>query len=157
MKTRSGFVSNSSSSSFVLIGRKITVEEAKKLWKTSRVVVDSHIYGGEGYYIFELKTKAMMDLFEKMSNGGFNFQINNGEPYDIIYEPEYYEVFTGNINDDENFLEFNPSELPPIVCRAVYLRVDQHTPKNAKEMLNVIESQMIHGSENNNEDESNET
>jgi hypothetical protein len=140
MKFRNGFVSNSSSSSFVMIGRPITLAEAEKLFETSRVVADTRMYGGEGYYIIEVKTPEMMQVLKEASEGKFNFtksskNYNNGQPYVVNFEVDYYEVFAGEISDDgETSFAFAPSELPPIMCSAIYMRVDQHTPKNANEM-----------------------
>jgi hypothetical protein len=69
MKCRSGFVSNSSSSSFVLIGKEISRDVAKKLLKDKYPV---WFLGGEkfeGRNLVELQTPAMaeyLDSIEKL-------------------------------------------------------------------------------------------
>lgn len=138
MIIRIGFVSNSSSSSFIIIGREIDVKEAEKLLGESRILVDTDLHGSEGDIIIDLEDKKTLKVLKEAVDGKFNFtSVSN---YNYTFHPKFYEVFAGKIQDDYE-LEFNASELPPIKCKAYFLTVDYHTPVDAKELREKYDAQ----------------
>ena len=87
MKIRNGWVSNSSSSSFIVIGKEILSEEAKK---EENLFVKTDMWGGEGVYAIHLSLSSEdIDRLEK-----------NNIP------THYYKVYQYN-KDEDNRLKID--------------------------------------------------
>ena len=72
MKIRSGFVSNSSSSSFVIIGDSVNLSDLKPTDKNIIAVVD----GYDNSTIATIKGKAMIDFLKEHSDSVYDVFIN---------------------------------------------------------------------------------
>ena len=97
MKIRLGFVSNSSSSSFVVVGSKLshgdTFKQAEELIKTGRLYAEGS-WSCDGVDFFKV-TQEMWDMYEKGIRGFFEF-------YDAqIMAEEYSKVKKSEIVGDE--------------------------------------------------------
>lgn len=117
MKIRNGFISNSSSSNFVIIGEKISAEEAKK---SENVFTVTNVLSSEGFYAkfnisnddidkLELATKINVEYYNIAQN------LSNDNTLDIDAIVSYknnnnLKVISGVVNqywDIERIIEVN--------------------------------------------------
>jgi hypothetical protein len=125
MKKRIGFVSNSSSSSFVFIGRRIDIKEAEELIKSGKnnIIADTNQSGGDGDIIMETIDVKILNVLKRA--------VNNEWGEDCV--PTLYEVFAASGSDSYS-LEFNPTDLPPITLTIYNMNIDYHNPGSAEEL-----------------------
>jgi len=116
MKIRNGFVSNSSSSSFILIGikldSKLTSEELARKYLTEDAI-NEHISDNINKYTGEDKDGWWVDLWDECASGGRDF-INS----EMTYVSDDYNSFLGKllVDTDEELEdgEFSFSEISKI-------------------------------------------
>lgn len=93
MKIRNGFISNSSSTSFLLVGKKVEIKDIKKLDKHYIVIGPSIFDGLDVFDLYDYETLYVIskypDKFEVflVENFELNPDISN-----ILEENEYYNI-----------------------------------------------------------------
>lgn len=115
MKTRNGFVSNSSSSSFVLIGEKVDLQNIKP------ENLEDNLYMTSTGIAYEGNIWARIDgpeILEFLQNSVENENLNLGSTY-LVYHVSY---------DGEN--EIDVTKLPKKKLSVVCEEVDQHEARN---------------------------
>lgn len=114
MKTRSQFISNSSSSSFIITGEKVSFEDAKNfedcVWFTEKELSD-----GEDY--IELTPKIIKTLEEQSQKGNLNISFSDGI---ILKNTKWYEKY-----DNEYII--TPEDLHKCILNK---EIDQHSTRN---------------------------
>jgi len=114
MKTRSQFISNSSSSSFIITGEKVSFEDAKNfedcIWFTEKELSD-----GEDY--IKLTPEIIKTLEEQSQKGNLNISFSDGV---ILKNTRWYERY------DEEFL-ITPEDLHKCILNK---EIDQHSTRN---------------------------
>jgi len=107
MKTRNGFVSNSSSSSFVAIIEKSTFDKVLSMLKDDRdKKVIKHVANKESRF-----GKTLMTVNEYQDSGGFSNLFGEGDDFDFegagITEEEVESPYDQNECEDETYCPSN--------------------------------------------------
>ena len=79
MKIRNGFVSNSSSSSFVLIGKSINISELTTKHVKDTTYIEAKDLYGEGVDIFVLSNRKILDFIKRFGSNFVNAYIDARE------------------------------------------------------------------------------
>ena len=103
MKIRQGFVSNSSSSSFMLIGKKVNIMEVSNSDIEDKTFVTIGKPMGDGSDIFYIDTIQMLWFVKTAQKIDFNIDWFDG--FDV------YETFEPNHRTEEE-IKFNSKDLP---------------------------------------------
>jgi hypothetical protein len=114
----------------VIVGRKLSVEEAEKILPNSNVMVDTHIWGGDADIMTDDFCPRMFDVFKRAAKGEW------GE--ELI--PTFYEVFVMSEYNSE--LQFNPKDLPHVTMGIFELSIDQNRVSDADHLLALYRSEI---------------
>ena len=112
MKTRQGFVSNSSSSSFVIFGEKLAWHDLPTNTTDDETFWMSGMPCGEGWDVFPL-TPAMIELIRKKGRNG-----------------DYYRAFKSFYSETEQVIRTD--ELPPVFTVFAFEKSQHSSDGNLK-------------------------
>ena len=121
MKIRTGFVSNSSSSSFVILGKAIGFDEITKN-NLESVYAESDNEYGEGYPVFEL-TKEMYKYLKQHP--------------EHCYDLKFYEVY--DYFDEESAKDTLDKSKLPESCQVYFFCRSQNSPHDLQDFIELFE------------------
>lgn len=126
MKTRQGFVSNSSSSSFVLIGRALNDSElTEETFKTKNIQgVGGYLY--EGQLVMEMNWEMYQFIKENQE------KFENMDGFDSL---GYYEV----VYDTTEYGTINKDDLPDGELAIITGEMDHHSPNSVGDLKECLD------------------
>jgi|GEM_PF-4462425 len=132
MKIRQGFVSNSSSSSFVVIGKRVSLTDISlDDFKNKNWMIET------GYY-YEGTVNIQTKWFDKNQfEDLYNFMVNSGDVSDEFKRDYLIEVF--EYGSDSGEMTVKAGRIPDTCDLTIfYGEEDQHSPSNMQEVHELV-------------------